>query len=269
MDVIVANLFKQQGGDIKYGWYANPIYYRTSSLSLGYITPSLFPKNNINLIGKRFPWLSFYGVSYISYSIILTLSFVYYSNFDTYALYQFACLSCTVLPLGISILTLFLWQSTQSIRTYQIGLFDATKKVPICANIDLLSLILSCLLVISLCHHIFVLVRVVCSLFSETSHYLRHPHGKRGILHSNLSQSTAIRSRGNRRLSNALYVYKSEESESASQEEIEVGIRMPIYQHQHQSNQLTVPTGDDQEIHLNKSGDVHRTFTGGSVSFDI
>ena len=44
MDVIVANLFKQQGGDIKYGWYANPIYYRTSSLSLGYITPSLFPK---------------------------------------------------------------------------------------------------------------------------------------------------------------------------------------------------------------------------------
>merc|ERR1719461_2596501 len=39
-------------------------------------------KNDINFISTSLPWLTLYGVSYIVYSIIFTLSFIHYSQYD-------------------------------------------------------------------------------------------------------------------------------------------------------------------------------------------
>ena len=260
--------------------------------------------DDINYIGINFPWLTLYGIAYICYSTISTITFAYHSNYDRAALIQFVCLLCTVFPLGLAILTFFLFQRSNDIANYKFGLFDINAKIPICLNIDILSLILTVLIIIAFIHHCYVLFNVFYSILTERKYYLTHPNAYRGRV-SNLSHSTVGRRSSfnsnyrmssmnaiNSRLSiNGKYVYKSEESESehindndneaSNDQEIEINVQIPIYRHQQQQQETTmkkdilhvpIDDNDDNEmIQLNQSVDIRRERSNlaGSVSYDL
>eukprot|EP01083_Nonionella_stella_P047923 128337_1 len=226
-------------------------------------------ETDINYISRNFPWLTLYGIAYTLYASISTFTFAYHSHYNNAALIQFVCLLCTVLPLGLAILTFFLFRTSQDIKEYEFGFFNRHTNVLICLNIDVLSLVLSCLLFIALCHHIYVLCRVLHSFIRDTHDYLSHPHTHRGQSSNLTRSSTETRGKKPKR-----YVYKSqdeEESESyAGEEEIMVDVAMTTYHHHQQHNTLNVPNhgGDDESIELNQSYDVKRALPG-SMSIDL
>eukprot|EP00483_Globobulimina_turgida_P001833 UN01835 len=247
-------------------------------LTISWIYYNVFhSSNNINYIGINFPWLTLYGISYFFYSIISTFSFAYHSNYDHASVIQFVCLFCTVFPLGVAILTIFLFQKSQDVKSYKFGLFDMHSKVPICFNIDLFSLCLSCLLIIAFCHHIYVLFRVFSSMISDKKDYLSHPYAYRGKV-SNISRSTTAalgRKPPNGKIYGGMkqqYVYKSEDSESDGlcpheQENEEIEINVQIANINEDEDEI-----DDEVIELNHSIDVRRSnslYTTGSVSYDL
>lgn len=249
--------------------------------------------DSINYLSDNFPWLTTYAISYTAYSIISTITFAYHSHYDNSALIQFVCLLCTVFPLGLGILTFFLFQNTKDIQNYQFGLFDPNEQVNICFNIDILpSLILTSLLILAFIHHGYVLGNVFLSIIGDKKYYLTHPHAYRGrvsnLSHSSVKRASSINSPPNYTI-NRKYVYKSEESESEhlNEQEIEINVQVPIYRHQNNHNQinndnkdtLAIPIEhtnnihdiDDENIKLNQSVDVRRqsTLNRNSVSYDL
>eukprot|EP01084_Bolivina_argentea_P319331 553881_1 len=232
---------------------------------------------NINYIAINFPWLTLYGISYIFYSTLSTFTFAYHSNYHRSSKIQLTCLLCTLFPLGLAILTFFLFQTSEDISQYKLGLFDyKNNTIPFCFNIDLLSLTVSCLLIIAFFHHIYVLLSVFYSMIKDKKVYLSHPHAYRGKV-SNISRSTThcVGRQGSQKIYgnvyNKRYVYKSEDSDSENIEQnerqIEINVQVPI-----DDDIDDIDDIDQEAIELNHSVDIRRSnsaFTAGSLSYDL